>query len=223
VPGDAADLLTPVVEMEPSAYETVERPRPAGTIAQNPEGWFELWRASLEDAGISGLEPWTPGSWLVPIERLQEPHVLRAIVTRALSRSDPLDLEEIGALSGGYILHRDGATLMPGCCGDIATLDEWREAATDATDAWTDLWIGHPWTFVRGAADVLTFTEPSERASADGLKEALSVPRAELLRAIDRAAEQRDDFGRRLLPVVQSFRTAIDAQAIVDVLIRGHR
>jgi hypothetical protein len=84
------------------------------------------------------------------------------------------------------------------------------------------LWIGHPWTFVRSSGDALRFLEPNECEEADGLKETMSLPRAALLDAVDRAFDARNHFAKRLLPVVQSLRPRIAALDIVEVLVRGH-
>jgi hypothetical protein len=212
------------VEFEPLAYATSERPRPEGSVATNAGGWSRYWSECLEEAGIRGLEPWAPGWWLVPIARLRDPEILRVVIAKALAESsEPFDLEQVAPLKGGYILSRDGATVRPGCCGDLANLADWRRAAAQSTDAWTEVWIGHPWTYVRASGDLLTFAEPVEGVGGDALRAALSVPRHDLAQAIERASAERDALGRRLLAVMPASEKGMAAEAIVNVLLHGHR
>ena len=214
--------LIPVLELTPRSYSTRQRQTPEGSIAENPDGWFTYWSESLADAGIHGLTPWTPGSWLVTIDQLHNPDLLRTVITNAAPDMALVDIEEIGALSGGYVLSHDGVTLLPGCCGDLSNLEYWRRAATDSNESWAMLWLGHPWTFVRSSGDVLRFVEPSERQEADGLNEVLSLSCAALLDAVNRAFDARNDFAERLLPVVQALNPRIAAIDVVQVLVRGH-
>jgi hypothetical protein len=215
--------LIPVLELTPGSYSTRVRQTPEGSIAENPEGWFSYWSESLADAGIYGLTPWTPGSWLVTIDQLQDPDLLRSVITNGTPDIASVDIEELGALSGGYVLSHDAATLLPGCCGDLSNLEEWQRAATTSNESWSMLWIGHPWTFVRSSGDDLRFVEPSERQEADGLDEVLSLSRAGLLDAVGRALDVRNRFAERLLPVVQALKPRISAIDVVQVLIGSGR
>ncbi len=75
--------LIPVLELTPGSYSRQERLMPSGTIAENPDGWLRYWSESLQDAGIRGLTPWAPGSWLVPLNQLYDPALLHTILTGA--------------------------------------------------------------------------------------------------------------------------------------------
>src|SRR5262245_7545819 len=72
--------LVPVVELEPSAYATRERPLPAWSGREEPAAWGRYWRASLADSGLVGLEPLGPGSWLVPVRQLRCPDLLGRVL-----------------------------------------------------------------------------------------------------------------------------------------------
>ena len=128
----------------------------------------------------------------------------------------------IGPLSGGYFLSHEDRTIQPGYCCDLGNLESWRLAATDSTEAWWMVWIGHPWTFVRSSGDLLHFVEPSEQDNADGLTETILLSRAELLDAVARASTERSRFAERLLPVVQEMVPKVAPKLIVDVLVWGH-
>lgn len=214
--------LIPVLELTPGSYSKRERQTPEGSCAQNPTGWFRYWSDSLADAGIHGLTPWTPGSWFVAIDQLRDPAVLQSLIMSAEPDLALVDLDEVGALSGGYVLSHEGATLLPGCCGDLGNLEEWERAATDLNDSWTMLWIGHPWTFVRSSHETLRFVEPSEQQDADGLNEILSLSRPALRDAVRRASDERNRFIERLLPIVQAFNPTVAATDLARVLVRGH-
>jgi hypothetical protein len=214
--------LTPVLELEPAAFATRSHQTPSASAAEDPEGWFRYWSESLADAGIQGLIPWSRGSWFVTIDQLGDPGLLRLLVTRHRPDIATSDLEEIGPFSGGYILSHEDETIRPGCCCDLGDLESWRLAASNPTEAWSMVWIGHPWTFSRSSGDLVHFVEPSEQDTADGLPEIIHLSRAELLDAVARASAERNRFAERLLPVVQEMAPKVAANLIVDVLVRGH-
>ncbi|MFZ5891935.1 MAG: hypothetical protein ACOY0T_12845 [Myxococcota bacterium] len=116
--------LIPVLEFAPGSYSKHERPTPKGSGAEDPAGWFRYWSESLADAGIHDLTPWTPDSWLVTVDQLHDPDVLRAVIMNAEPEIAIVDLDDVSALSGGYILSHESSTLLPGCCGDLGNLEE---------------------------------------------------------------------------------------------------
>jgi hypothetical protein len=211
--------LRPVLELAPSSYSTHDRPRPSGPVAEYPDGWFRYWSESLGDAGVHGLRPWTSGSWLVTIDQFVEPDLLRTLIKHALPDIAHLSSEEMGALAGGYVLSHGNATVLPGCCGDLGNLYDWRRAANEANETWQSVVIGHPWIYVRSSGEILEFTEPTERADPEGLAESLRLSRDDLLNAIAAASEERDRFAERLTPVVQAFNPKLPAAEIVSLLV----
>jgi hypothetical protein len=214
--------LTPVLELEPAAFAMRSHQTPSGSATEDPEGWFRYWSESLADAGIRGLIPWKRGSWFVTLDQLSDPALLRLLVNRLRPDIATSDLDEIGPLSGGYILSHEETTIQPGCCCDLGDLESWRLAASDPTEAWSMVWIGHPWTFIRSSGDLLHLVEPSEQDSADGLTEIIHLSRAELREAVARARAERSRFAERLLPVVEEMAPKVAPNLIVDVLVGGH-
>jgi len=95
--------------------------------------------------------------------RGRDPGLLRLLVTRHDPDITTLDLDEIGPLSGGYILSHAGKTIEPGCCGDLGNLEGWERAATESSEGWEMVWIGHPWTFVRPSSELLHFVDRANR------------------------------------------------------------
>lgn len=214
-------LLTPVLELTPGTYASRERALPAGTSDQNPEGWHVYWTECLADAGIHGLAPWRIGSTLVPASHFTERSILRTLLQRHVDEVTDWT-EDVGALSGGYILTHGEHSLLPGCCGDLGNLEEWREAVETADDTWRMLWIGHPWTFVRRHGRQLHFAEPSDADSPANIVEAFSMPSETLAEAIAAAASLRGLFAARLLPLVEELRPTISADLVVTALT-GHQ
>jgi hypothetical protein len=156
--------LTPALELAPGRFSLRERPSPGVSMAENPQGWLQYWSDSLEDAGIVGLTPWHPGSWLVPLRAISDAHVLRTILLGTFDDFAERDADEIGPLRGGFVLSHGEAHILPGCCGDLANLENWQQAAAHADDCWTMVWIGHPWTHVRASGDLLQFAQPADES-----------------------------------------------------------
>jgi hypothetical protein len=211
--------LTPVIEFAPSDYSQREQPDPADAPAANASDWHAHWTASLADSGIHNLEPWRPGSWLVPARNLTSRATLLTLLRQHLADvARSRWTGEIVPIPGGYVLARGEAEILPGCCGDLTNLDSWREAAANDSDAWRMVWIGHPWTFVRRVGDILQFAAPSESKMPHDLVIALSVPAAELAGAIAQAERERRAFASRLLPAIAQLSPPIPAAQLVECL-----
>jgi hypothetical protein len=215
--------LTPALELAPGRFSLRERPSPGVSMAENPQGWLQYWSDSLEDAGIVGLTPWHPGSWLVPLRAISDAHVLRTILLGTFDDFAERDADEIGPLRGGFVLSHGEAHILPGCCGDLANLENWQQAAAHADDCWTMVWIGHPWTHVRASGDLLQFAQPAdESVGAADLVECIRLQRQSLVKAIDEAARELDLFADQLLPIIRGFKPRAVASRFVNILVRGH-
>jgi hypothetical protein len=220
--------LIPTLELSAGDYSTHDRPLPQGSSAKNPRGWRDYWTESLADSGILGLPLLDVGYSLVALSALTDPGILRTILRRSLETIGVADLgkledlDELCSLCGGYVLQHQSYQMVPGCCGDLANLEEWSSAAAHPGEAWEMLWIGHPWTHVRASGDLLHLAEPSELSAGDALVEALCLPRRELLDAIEAADRERDAFGERLLPLIEELHPRVPAGQVLDVLLRGH-
>ena len=209
--------LTPVLELSPGTYSQRERSLPAGSAEENPSGWQAYWSESLADAGIHRLLPWRAGSWLVPLPRLSSDSVL-GIIVRCHVQDVSDWSNELGALAGGYILSVPGEALLPGCCGDLTNLVEWRKASTDAGEAWQMVWIGHPWTFVRRSGDHLQFAKPSENNDPIDVVAGISVSKDDLAEAIVSAELEVRAFAARLLAVTRELQPPIAHTEVVEAL-----
>jgi hypothetical protein len=196
--------LVPVVELTPGTFSTRERPLPSGSGRELPEEWHRYWLDSLADAGVVGLTPLWPWSWLVTTRQLTSPSILDAILSTLVRGwggpevfSDP---ESKPVLDGGLAVH-DGTEVLvaPACCGDLGDLSEWKDAVAYRQPDWRIVWIGHPWLSVRFEAGRLVFSEPHESNSPVAR---WTVRPDELGRAVAAAEAELEDFARRLGPAL---------------------
>ncbi len=181
--------LAPVVELAPYDFAAPERVSPGAQGTD--EGWRAHWFASLADAGITGLMPLYPGSWLVTTRHLSESPALDAVLRGLLMLGDDSDEAQMrrnGALEGGFALFADGELVIkPSCCNGLYELCEWQEAAAHREPVWKDVWIGHPWISVRFREGRLILSDYHEGAP---FLERWAVDPADLGRAV--AAAQND-------------------------------
>jgi hypothetical protein len=207
-------VLTPVVEFEPASFSTREHPRPTVSGREDPAGWDRYWRASLADAGLVDLPLFRSGSWFVAAEDLTDAHVLDALLS-------VMGSEGWSILPGGHALSVGSLHLLPGCCGDLSNLNDWRRASEQVSAEWKMLWIGHPWTHVSAQQDVLTFLRPSEQDPPGDLDVFGSVSREALGVAIERASLVVDAFAERLRPRIAAMDPSTRVEDVLEILLGG--
>jgi hypothetical protein len=192
--------LVPVVEFVPGSYARQERPLPEGSIAEAPMDWQRYWEQCLADSGLL-LEPLHPGSRLVPVSRLTDPHVLRELLRVEMKSSDPEEtalLERVAPMSGGQaLLEGENVVLTPRCCGDLRNLDSWEDSARLHVDGF---WIGHPQVYAAWEEPWLLLRE--DEPDNDGVHRAWHLSPLVLARAASAARKEQEDFARRLVPVL---------------------
>lgn len=131
-----------------------------------PEIFHEYWKASLEDAGIVGLEPVEIGSRFVPLDGIHASRVIRVIIERWLAESgEDLEaaIEDACGLPGGAVLRSEGRTIVtPRCYACVDDIDDWAKVAGYREPGWSMLWTGHPWLSIRSENDHLILSEPHE-------------------------------------------------------------
>lgn len=194
--------LTPVVELEPGAYAKRPREYPQVPGSEDPDGWDDYWRASLADSGITELNPISKGSWLVPIEQLVRPATLAALLGVEHDDPDRSPEDALASICGGYVLESGEKKILPGCCGDLSNLEDWREAAAWHKPEWHMIWIGHPWTHVSADGDTLRFLKPSDNDPPESTEIHLTVSRSDLTAAIEAANALLEQFAGRLRPLI---------------------
>lgn len=190
---DAFELV-PVLEIEARGGALVLL---TGSRDENPDGWASYWTTAVAARGYTDVAAIEPGSWLVAVETMSSDSLL-ILVTEALTDSGfTNDLDTWSALFGGFMLRdRDGIVLRPTCCGDLANLDAWEDAAAYREEAWTMLWIGHPWVSVRADGDRLLVSDYHEDDST--LSALWSIDRQALFCAIAEARAGLHRFALRL-------------------------
>jgi hypothetical protein len=212
--------LVPVVEFAPGQYARQGRVYPQQTGDEAPDAWRRYWLDCLSDSGIQGLVPLRPGSWLVPVRQLTDPHILRQLVRvefKQISFSGSAEeADDVGTLSGGYALLDAGQLVIePRCCGDLRNLKEWRDAALRQCDG--SFWIGHPMLHAAVKGEHVALREDEMEHSGDmPLREWLLSPDA-LAQAIPDAAREQEAFSRRLEPILAE---RLDSSLVVPLARR---
>jgi len=183
----------------------------------------DYWVDSLEDSGIVGLEQLQVGYSLVALSALTDPTHLRIILRKSLAKMTDWNLDTLPSLPAGYVLQHYNEWIEPGCCCDLSNLGAWSDAATYTGEMWSMVWIGHPWTHVRAKGDLLYFAEPSEASPTDipSLRDAVSLSRQDLLKAIEGARLKRQAFADRLLPLIEELKPPVPADKLLEILLMG--
>ncbi|WP_433172993.1 hypothetical protein [Actinoallomurus sp. CA-150999] len=194
--------LVPVVE----AYTGVLGDEDFGPITE--PRWDAYSRFKIVEAGLPA--PVAAHPWLVRAVDLRGPGLTRLVRASLFATGDEdgelllarirdpatreQAVDEVVALPGGLMLETpDGRCLaLPGCCGDIGNLRDWREATLHDDPVPAGLWIGHPMLTVSGDGPVLTLagpvdlaTEPAPviaRTGRQALAEAVTTAEAEVAR-----------------------------------------
>lgn len=138
--------LIPVVEFEPSFFQSPDRENPIYSNNDEPQDFADYWKNSLADSGIVGIDPYLEYSWFVDVSRLT-PEIVKILLNKRYEYDE--ESNEFSSLSGGYILE-EGTTLLatPHCCGSLIDISEWENACDWTGSDETSLWIGHPWLMV---------------------------------------------------------------------------
>ncbi len=220
-----APELIPLVEFEPSLFRRDDR------IWRDDQDSQSYWEDSLADAGIVGLKPFL-GSWFVAFSDLVDPEHLFRLVEAWIDSceawyGDPAEdgmrdvkLDELGQLSGGYCLQsQEQVCVLPGCCSDLGTIEEWAKASAYRGEAWAMVWIGHPWVSVRFSEELLIFSHPHESKSPEDW---FAIEPGALNLAIDFARVRLEQFELTLLPIVERLVPRSEARDVVRILVRGH-
>ncbi|PTL83299.1 hypothetical protein [Vitiosangium sp. GDMCC 1.1324] len=195
--------LEPVVEFSPVFYARQEHLSPEGSLKEMALEWQHYWELCLADSGLH-LQPLFPGSWLVPLSRLTDPHVLRELlrvplqyVDAAEAQTEPL-LERVTALTGGHaLLDGEHVVLTPRCCCDLGYLVSWENAARLKCNGF---WMGHPQVFASWEEPWLALCE--DEPYWEGVCREWHLSPLVLGRAARAARKEQEDFARRLVPLL---------------------
>ncbi len=214
--------LVPVVEFEASRYAREARASPQVSAQDMPEAWRRYWMECLADSGLQDLEPVAPASWLVPLSRLTEPHVLRALLQVHLeylggeADEDAVDETptEVLPLSGGQaLLDGERVLVLPGCCADLGNVKAWEAAARRECDTF---WMGHP--LVTAHWDAPWVRLQDEAPSEGGRAHEWRLAPPAILRAVREARTEQEAFALRLKPFVAERFPAESVHEIASLL-----
>jgi hypothetical protein len=229
--GEETVSLVPVIEMMPTDYALTDRPLPSGATKDE---YSRYWSACLTDSGIEGLQP--IGLRHIPIRQLTDAHTLKRVVHQHRFENASDDTEEVldrfsdpdeylSAFPGGYALMvNERVVCTPRCCGDLADISSWQEAADYRGMHWTEVWIGHPGIQVRFDGTQLILRDHDD--AGDGRTEwddEVSIRPEALHSAVGQAGQELQEFFRRLLPVVERLGPLGQAIPITEILTASVR
>lgn len=157
---------TCVLEFSPGDYTEHTYDSPNGSLADFPEEWNTYWQKCLSDSGLGHLKAISPGSYFVDIRQLQASD-LRIMLKRLLTDVEtPVD--ELNPLCGGIVItNKDEFLLYPMCCGDLESVQQWESIQELEAGKWHQLWIGHPWVYVRREQGMIAFSDYTEKNPED--------------------------------------------------------
>lgn len=216
--------LIPVIEFEPGFYRTKDYEIPG---YQDIDGWDKYWKNSLADAGITGLEAYKKGSWLVEIEKLIEHYqAIEIMIQNQLARIEPdpeLDLiEQLISLNGGYILEVDETNIIyPQCCGDLENLQEWKDASKYLDNTEKMLWIGHPWLMVSAINEEYLQIRETAEYGVPPEPVTFELNRNDLKLSIIEAENKLAKFQQAVLPILKMM-IPNNAEEVLTVLLKGN-
>jgi hypothetical protein len=175
--------LIPVIEFEPSHFQTQQHKQPSGSIYECRDEWDLYWKNSIADSGINGLISYHKGFGLVELTKLTP-----AIVEFYLTKYSQINSEttRLSNLDGGYVFQIDAVNIIPQYCGNFSDIDEWERALELTQGIETTLWSGGiPWLGVRGID-----RKSLQIRTANGDNTNVRVDRQELKMAIENARQQ---------------------------------
>ena len=213
--------LTPVIELAPWSISKTRQSPEKGPARKYPAEWEEYWHACLSDAGITGLNPITAGSFFVSIHQfddIQLQSFLRVLIQEwgGLDELYAPDFEPF--LYGGFAFNSPELChiIEPSCCGELKNIHEWKRAASLDTPEWEVLWIGHPWLSMKHEEPYLILSEPHE---SDVPIERWKIDQKDLMEAVQRAETELRRFSSMIEENLAVIAPEISSQKISQLLV----
>ena len=188
-------ILEPTIEFEPWVWMGEKAHKIIGTTQ-----WDSYWDNYLKTLG---LKPVYSGSWFLSVDAINDPEVIKKVVT--LSCNDDFSLENIenrfSPLTGGYMLFKNNDVLFePQCCCDLGDLRYWKQLTSLASENWHNLLMGHAMTHGRKIGDHIEVKEVPEYGNDEPIIE--KVNQNELRIALSKAEQKIIAFQKKIIPVI---------------------
>ncbi|WP_378176684.1 hypothetical protein [Aquimarina sp. SS2-1] len=188
-------VLEATVEFEPWDWIGEKAHKIIGTTE-----WNSYWDDFLKTLGI---KPAYSGSWLISIDEINKPEIIKKIVT--LTCNDDFSTENIDnslpPFTGGYILFDNNKVLFePQCCCDLGDLDYWKELTSLESENWHNLLMGHAMMHARKVGDNLEIKEIPEYGNHEPIIE--KVNQSDLRIAISKVEQKIKSFEKTIFPII---------------------
>lgn len=155
-----------VIEFNPGDYTDHTYDFPNGSAADFPEEWNTYWQKCLSDSGLGHLKAISPGSYFVDIRQLQANDLQIMLKHLLIDVDDPIN--ELSPFCGGIVIAFDKEIrITPKCCGDLESVQHWEGISELEPGEWHQLWIGHPWVYVKREQGTVHFSQYTEKNQED--------------------------------------------------------
>jgi hypothetical protein len=196
--------LIPVLEIEPLDFSENNYEYPKKTVAEVPNEWHEFWLKSISDSNLENLKPIKKGSYFVVIDTISDKE-LEIIVTTYLKDINLQDYENmLNSFFGGIVLkEEDEIIILPQCCGDLSDHNGWEKIEKSLSHKWEQLWIGHPWVYIRKQNEKVEFTEYTEYdKNIEDLKILYTMPQEVIISEMKNVNKQLINFQKKVYNIL---------------------
>ncbi|EDP94858.1 hypothetical protein U8527_14995 [Kordia algicida OT-1] len=131
---------------------------------------------------------------------------LEIIVATYLKDKKLTEYEDcLNAFFGGIVL-KEGSEIIiqPQCCGDISDITKWETIGEMNSRNWKQLWIGHPWVYVKKQNADIEFTEYTEDdKEMEELKIQYKASQEIIVEEFQKARKILIDFQQRIYQILK--------------------
>lgn len=109
--------------------------------------------------------------------------------------------EIVGPFSGGLVMiSSEGMVINHQCCGSISDFKNWKAVVEKSSEIWEQIWIGHPWIYMRTRNGILEFSDYIEHTGSleVDLPVKIQVNLDEFTLALNQAIEEIMYFKKRI-------------------------
>lgn len=129
--------------------------------------------------------------------------------------------EMIGSFSGGLvIIDHAGNVINHQCCACISDYKNWKEILEYPSKDWKQVWIGHPWIYVRINGDKIEFSDYMENSGnlENDLPVKMQMNVSEFTKALDKAIDELMIFKQNIMSILRIEMPKI-AEEVTELLV----
>ncbi len=135
------------------------------------------------------------------LENLNEETIV-AIINNQIRDREVISDEELFIFEGGIYMEHNNQKIVSQCCGDIASVEIWRDIFNENNTYFKDIWIGHPWIFYKFDATKIYFSDYIEKHINDGLEIKFEFNKTEFQEKLKQKIELFDNQKIKIFEVI---------------------